>query len=228
MARNFYSNVEAALAAGAMNLVAVVSPAPQDFGLNASQIAGYEALAVRFRDLWRETVDPSTRTPVTVAGKRQTKRLLKSATVKLARIAAATPSVSDAQLVAIGLNPRPVRRRKSAPALAPVVWVIDVVGRVVRVRVKDAAMPTSRARAEGAIGAEISVHVGDEPATDARQYRLAGFATRATHSFTLPDSVPSGAKVWICARWVTGRGETSVTSAPVTVCIQGGCVRPAA
>ena len=48
MARNFDTGTEAELASGSANVVAVVSPSPESFGLSSAQIASYSSLAASF------------------------------------------------------------------------------------------------------------------------------------------------------------------------------------
>ena len=74
MARNFYTGTEAELASGSANVVAVVSPSPESFGLSSSQIASYSSLAASFNSAFVLSVTPSTRTPVVIGNKNALER----------------------------------------------------------------------------------------------------------------------------------------------------------
>jgi len=52
--------------------------------------------------------------------------------------------------------------------------------------------------------------------------------TRHTRELLFPNTVPSGATVWLSAQWVGSRGQTSVGSTPVAFTIQGGAIPAAA
>ena len=95
MAGNFYTGTEAELASGSTNMVAVVSPSPESFGLSSSQIDSYSSLAASFKAALTLSVTPSTRTPVAIANKRVLKRQLKTASVLLAKIISATQTVTN-------------------------------------------------------------------------------------------------------------------------------------
>ena len=107
MGRNFYTGTEAELASGSTNVVAIVSPSFEDFGLTPSQIASYSSLAESFNAALSLSVTPTTRTPVAIAQKRSLKRQLKTASATLAKLIAATPTVTDAQLMSLHMNVHP-------------------------------------------------------------------------------------------------------------------------
>ena len=227
MARNFYTGTEAERASGSANVVSIVSPSPESFGLTSSQIASYSALAGSFNDAFTLSVTPGTRTPVAIAQKRTLKRQLKTASATLGKIIVATPTVSDAQLASLRMNARLSPRRRDVPASAPVVRVISVVGRVVTIRVKD---PTSQMRGLpfGASGANLYSFVGNSPPDDPREYHHQGLTTRARTQIVFPNDVASGATVWLSACWVSKRGETSIASVPMRFTIQGGAIAASA
>ena len=117
----------------------------------------------------------------------------------------------------------PLPKRRDVPAAAPVVQVISVVGRVVTLRVKD---PTSEMRGLpfGAIGANLYSFVGPDSPSDSRGYHFEGVTTRAKTRIVFPNSVASGATVWLSACWVSKRGETSIASVPMSFTLQGGAI----
>ncbi len=48
--------------------------------------------------------------------------------------------------------------------------------------------------------------VGADAPTDPRVYHYEGMATRSTTQVLFPDTVASGATVWLSAQWVSARG----------------------
>jgi hypothetical protein len=52
--------------------------------------------------------------------------------------------------------------------------------------------------------------------------------TRAIARLLFPDTVASGATVWLSANWVSARGRTGPACAPVRFTIQGGALPAAA
>jgi hypothetical protein len=108
------------------------------------------------------------------------------------------------------------------------VRVLSVIGRVVNIRVCDKDSSSGRSKPFGARAAQIFSYVGEESPADDREYRYECFASRTTTQITFPDHVPSGATVWLSARWLSARGETSMASAPLSFTLQGGPIGAAA
>jgi len=223
----FYRKTEADLAAGAQNLIAIVTPAPATYGLTAPEIAAYTTLSTNFSDLLETANTPSTRTSVVVEQKNEAKRLLIAASVNVARTITAVQTVSNAQLLSLQLNERVVPTPRPVPATPPVIEVVSVAGRKAMVRVHDGSSE-SRRKPFGAIGANIYSFVGDEAPTDPRAYHYEGMATRATTEIVFPNTVASGATIWLSAQWVSARGQLSVGSTPISFTIQGGAIPAAA
>ena len=128
---------------------------------------------------------------------------------------------SGGSLTPAGIGPRPV------PAVPPVVEVVSVSGRQVKVRIRSATSE-SRGKPFGAIGANVYSYVGVAAPTDATAYHFVGMATRATADIAFPNTVASGATVWLSAQWVSARGELSFGSVPISVTLQGGLIPVAA
>src|SRR4051812_28339390 len=121
MPRPFYQSTEAALAAGAANVVALVTPSPATWGLTAPVVAGYTTLSNNFSSLLAVATAPATRTSVSVEAKNSAKQLLRAASVNLARMATATSTVTNAMLMELGCNERAVRTPRPVPSTPPTV-----------------------------------------------------------------------------------------------------------
>jgi hypothetical protein len=228
MAKNFYTGRQAELATGAQNLVNIVSLSPESYGVSPGQIASYAALTTSFAELLHRATEPATKTTVAVAEKNVVLKSLTSASVDLARIIAANPSVTNAQLLALNLNPRVSPQRQAQPVEPPSVSVISVVGRRVKLRICDALSASNRTKAVGAIGAQVYTFVGEDAAAESRDYQFQCMTTRTVAEIQFPNNVPSGATVWVSCRWVGTRGQASQGSTPISFTLQGGAVTPAA
>jgi hypothetical protein len=91
-------------------------------------------------------------------------------------------------------------------------------------RMSDSATPTRRAKAAGAIGAEVFSFVGDTPPADLAGWRPEGVVTRTDFNVVFGSSAADGKKVWIIARWFNRRGEEGALSSAVSAYVGGGTV----
>jgi hypothetical protein len=222
MARNFYFGSDASMVGGSARFSAMISSDPSSFGLTLAQCEGYAAINATLQSAFQEATTPHTRTPVAVSRKNEAMKAMQRAAVDLAGIIGATREVSDAQLLSLGLLPRAKRTRRNVPDEPPTVRVISVTGRLVRIRVVDRDSLTGRSKPFGARGAQIFSYVGEQPPADSRAYYFEGHASRTTKELLFPNDVPNGATIWLSARWVNARGETSIGSTPISFTLQGG------
>jgi hypothetical protein len=94
----------------------------------------------------------------------------------------------------------------------------------VKIRVCDKDSVSPRSKPLAAVGSHIFSYVGEESPADPRAYHYECVASRTTTQITFPNNVPSGATVWLSARWVSARGETSIASVPISFTLQGGAI----
>jgi hypothetical protein len=222
--KSFYAGSETDLAEGALALVAIVTPVPATYGLTSGEISSYNTLATGFNDLLTSAKDNSTRTPVIVNQKNESKTVLRKASATIAKIITACPTVTNAMLLALKLNQRVVPTPRPVPEEPPIVTVPSVSGRRAKVRLKGAAPDSKRGKPFGANSAHIFTFVGPVAPTDPSEYAFMGVTTRTITEIEFPDSVASGATVWICACWVSARGQKSTGSVPISFTLQGGAV----
>jgi hypothetical protein len=225
--RNFYSGTDAELAAGADNVVAVVTPVPATYGLTAPIVTSYSALATSYRSALTLSTAPATRTSIAVENKQAAKRALRAATINLSRIVTATPTVTNAMLLGLGFTQRLIPTPRPVPPTPPAIEVLAVAGRVATVRVRDTAS-AGRGLPFGAVSAHLYSFVGPAAPADPRAYHFEGPTTRAKFQLVFPNDVPSGATVWLSATWVNARGQASAGSTPTSFTLQGGPVAAAA
>jgi hypothetical protein len=227
VAHNFYFGKQADVVAGAANFAALIATGFASYGISSSQSTAFGALNTTLQADYSTAVDPSTRTRGAVATKNASILAMRAMAINLAKIIYATPTVTDAQLIDLGLLPRSSRSPVPPPADAPVLEVGVVSGRLVNVRVH-AGGSERRGKPVGAVGANVYSYVGQAPPADPRDYHFEGMTTRTITQLLFPDTVAGGATVWLSACWVSARGATSPACAPVPFAIQGGGTLPAA
>lgn len=224
MSQAFYAGTQAELAAGAANLVEIVTPAPATYGVPTATLTAYTTLTNNFISLLELATEPATRTTVSVENKNAAMKLLRSASVDIAKLITATQTVTNGMLLALQLNPRIIPQPRPVPMAPPAVDVKSVTGRIATLRVHDAQSENRRGKPFGATGAMIYTFVGENPPEDPTQYYCQGVATRTYVDVLFPNSVPSGATVWVSACWIGPRGQLGNGSAPRSFTLQGGPV----
>jgi hypothetical protein len=220
MARNFYYGTDARIVAGSAAFASRINASPEAYGILPLRAAQYAELDATLQVAYRAATTPRTRTPVAVREKDLALRAVRLDAARLASVIYAKRTVNDAELLALGLLPRPTRAARPAPDEPPIVEVTRVVGRLVTVRIRQR---TSESRKPlGCLGANLFVFTGDDPPGDAEHYRFAALATRRTATLRFPDHVASGSTAWISAAWLSRRAKSGPACAPVRVTIQGG------
>ena len=227
MPKPFYSGTDAELATGSANLVSIVTAVPVSWGLTAGIVASYAAMSANYNSLLAIATAPATRTSIAISNKDAARRLLRATSVNVAKIITATPTVNNGQLLSLGLNGRTVPSPRPVPAEAPNIEVVSVAGRIVNTRVHDSTS-SRRGKPFGAVAANVYSFVGNAAPTDPREYHFEGATTRVKTQILFPNSVTSGATVWLSAAWVNARGQTSPPSTPMSFTLQGGAVLPEA
>ena len=226
--RNFYTGKMADIAAGSANFAQLITSGAVGFGLTAGQATIFSGLNTTLQSAQEAMVEPATRSPVAVQNRRAALAAMRGNAKLLARIIYATPTVTDGQLVSLGLLPRNPPSPRPFPLVAPQLLMISMVGRQAKLRVKDAENPDRRGLAEGTIGVNIFSFVGPVAPTDTRSYFFEGMSSRALATVQFPDSVASGSTVWLSAQWVGSRGRKSFACPPINFTLQGGNVLPQA
>jgi hypothetical protein len=227
MGQNFYHGKDADIVAGSANFAALISAGPTTYGLVAAQSTAFGLLNTALQDAYTTAITPETRTPVAIAAKNIALKNVRESAKHLANQIAGTASVTNAQLVSLGLLPRTIPTPRPVPSTPPVLEVVSCSGRLVKVRIHDATSE-SRGKPFGAIGANIYSYVGASAPAEPSAYHFEGMGTRPVTDIIFPNSVASGATVWLSAQWVSARGQLSVGSTPISFTLQGGLIPAAA
>ena len=118
-----------------------------------------------------------------------------------------SPLLTDAQRAAMGITvPDPVRSPAPQPTSRPIVS-IDTSERLRHsVTFFDEQTPTTRAKPEGVMGAEIWLSTGGAPPVSLSEMSFAALATRSPHLVEhASQHAGQAAHYWV--RWVSTRGE---------------------
>lgn len=219
--RNFYLGKDATIVTGSANFAAMLVADAVSLGLLPAQATAFGVVNTALQSAYSAAITPETRTPVAIEQKNLALKNMRASAIPLAKQIVGNPAVTDAQLIALGLLPRTVPTPIPPTMTAPEADVIDVNGRLVTVRVRQAGVE-SNARPIGSVGAYIYSYVGPTAPTDPSEYKFEGLSTRRTVEVLFPNDVPNGATAWIAAAWVSARGQRGYACTPVSVTIQGG------
>jgi hypothetical protein len=227
MPRPFYQRTDALLGTGASNAVTIITPALATYGVPSGFMTSYTALTTDYNTKLALATAPATRTSVAVEEKNVARDLLRKASAMLAKYCTATSTCTNAMLLALQMNERVIPTPRPVWPTPPTIDVLSVVNRLVTVRVHDPASE-SRGLPFGCVSANMYSYVGPTPPADPREYFFEGATTRAKTQILFPDSVASGATVWLSACWVSARGQRSMGSTPISFTLQGGALPAAA
>lgn len=223
MPRDYIPTTDAGLLAWSQNFSTLISATPVVFGLNAGNATSYAAAQSAYADALLAATEPSTRGGATVLAKRLARQSLVALSRQLARQVQGTMTVTDEQRYELGLTVRDAGPTPApVPGATPRLDVVSVIGRNVKVRLHDAANPTRRGKPAFVAGASLFSYVGAVAPTDPAQYKFEGNTTRTTFDVVFPDTVASGATVYLCAFWYNAKAQSGPACTPVPVTIQGG------
>jgi hypothetical protein len=227
MARNFYYGKDADVVAGSASFAALISSSPTTYGYTAGQATAFGVLNTALQSAYTAAVSPPTRGPVTIQAKNQAIHNMRVSAINLAKIAYSTPTVSDTQLVSLGLLPRPSRAPVPPPATAPVIDIVSVSGNTVKLRLHQAGESTRRGKPHGVDGASVFSFIGAAPPDTEAEWTFEGVAGKTLIDITFPAGTAPGARVWFTAFWFNGRKQSGPSASPVGTNIPGNAAMAA-
>jgi hypothetical protein len=220
--RDWISHRDAELVTQAEDMSAKVTADFAALGLANTDATALASATTSYVNAYNLAKDDATRTPLTIEDMSVAKAALIARMRGIGARVRANPNVSNSLKLSLGLR-IPDRHPSTvpAPATAPVNTVISTNGRTVRARIADSLTPNSKQKAVNASEYEVFTHVGDTAPADIYGWTYQGQGTRNIFEVTLPNSVASGSKVWICTRWCNRRGAAGPVSAPVATIVVG-------
>jgi hypothetical protein len=202
------------------NFSTMITASPATYGLTAGDATTIAAQDTAFQAAYTLAVNPSTRTPATVAAKDAAKVTALGVVRPYAQRIANNAGVSPSNKVALGLNPRtnpptPI----TAPTTNPIITIpsMIVLGLITRMR-DSLASPSVKAKPAGAIAMELYAKTSATPITDPTQLVFIGLQTKSPFTISF-DSSDGGKQAYIAGRWVTRTGLVGPWSAVVTATV---------
>lgn len=192
------------------------------YGLANSVATTYSSKFNTYKNALIAAKSDATRGKQTVYVKNQAKKDLIGYTRLVAGQINRTMTVTNAQRTELGLIVPKKPTRQGPPTTRPATELVSASMRDVTVRMWDDSTEYKRSKAPNTIGAKVYSFVGTDYPSDPTLWAYQGDATRGKYTITFPDTVPSGAQVWICCAWFNRKGETGPISIPISTNVQGG------
>ena len=190
----------------ANNFATLLTADPVQYGEDAASALVVQTAYDSWSAAYQLAIDPSTRTPATVADK-DAERVSLEATVRpVALRINARSSVTNIQRAALGITIRKTTKTPvPPPTTAPVVTLRSQIPGLAEVQIRDETTPTSKAKPLGVIGVDIHVHVGATPPASADAAPLAKTTGKTPNTLAFTGE-QSGQNAYVYARWTTRSG----------------------
>jgi hypothetical protein len=210
----FLPDRDADLLSWANNANALIAPDPAAFGLSPAIAASF-ASALAANRAAMIGVEPGVRCQMNVSAKNAAKAALQANIRAWAKIVDGTAGITDAQRMQLGLNVRRAPSPIPAPSAAPIVNVQSMLGRTVRLRLRDGVRRGKPATARGAM---VFSYSGDAPPPSSiGGWKFETLTARDVIDVVFPSDLPPGATVWLAALWIGSRLECGPACQPVSV-----------
>ncbi len=135
---------------------------------------------------------------------------------------ASNTTISNVAKIALGVHVRDGNTPHPIIEVSPTVVLGTVESRKVSMRIFDPISESKRAKAPGAVAANLWTFVGEDYPSDPSAWAFQGAATTFSHKITFPSSIPGGSRVWVMAAWLNSRQLAGPPSMPVSTYLQGG------
>lgn len=197
----------------ANNFAALITASPATYGLVAGDATTIQNAADDFDAKLTDALDPSTRSPATVADKDASRMSLLGIVRPYAIMVRNNAGVTDEQKVALGLtivdrNPTPI----PAPTTLPLLSVVMATPLQQTLQFSDATTPDSKAKPFGSVALQVFAKTSETPITDQEQLLFKKQVTKSP--FNLDYDPADHAKIaYIASRWITRRGLVGPWSA---------------
>lgn len=196
-----------------------LTAAPTDYGLVAGDATAYAALHTDYNTKLTAATNPATRTSVTIADKDTSRDTLVAKARQLVRIIQASTATDDADRAELQIAiPDTAPTTIAPPSSKPVVNIEQIQNLAHKLRVRDELTPTTNAKPEGALGAEVWRKIGPGEPLSIAECDYMGLATSrfftATH-----EAGDVGKTAYYILRWINAKGEAGPTADQVSATI---------
>lgn len=201
------------------NFKTLILAAPTTYGLTITDASAINTYYNSWHAAYLLAINPTTRTPVTVAAKDTQKALTQPPIRVYAQTIRANAGVSDANKIALGLNlpnftPTPIPQ----PSTSPLINVIGATPLQHTLRYADTNTPDSKKKPFGAQQLLLFVAVADDPVVDPTVALFYGAFTKVP-VFVDFDAADVGKAATYFARWQTRTGLLGPWSLPVSMTV---------
>ena len=216
------------LAVYAPNFSGIITASPTTYNVTTAQAAALATATDNFVEAYNAARAEGTRSKSLTATKTSMKIALLSLLRPMYGAIQASATVTNTQKVNLGITIRRTPTPVPAPSTEPVVTVVSVTGRTVKLRLRDAANPHRVGRPVGVASATILSYVGATPPAGIGAWRFEGNVSKTLIDVVFPDTVAPGALVWFTVFWSNRKDEAGPACDPVSTYLQYGSVSMAA
>ena len=223
---------EAELFTWATNFRDLIDADPPSFGLTAGDAASVDAVVTPFLSAYTTALNPSTRTPSSIAAKDAARAAMLVVVRPIAQNVRNNAGVSNELKSDLGLNiPTTTRSPIFCPQTQPLLSIVAATPLAHTLRFADANTPSARLKPFGAKQLYVVVSYGLTAGTDPEAAApakivnsalavpsTAGIATRQPFSI-LHDVSQAGKIATVWARWAGIRGDTGPWSLSVSMTV---------
>jgi hypothetical protein len=216
------------LATYAPNFSGIITLAPTTYNVTPAQATSLATATENFVDAYNACSAEGTRSKSLTTAKNSAKTALLSLLRPMYGAIQASATVTNTQKVNLGIAIRRLPTPVPAPSTAPVVSIVSVNGRSVKLRLRDSANPHRVGRPVGVASATILSYVGTTPPAGIGAWKFEGNVAKTVIDIVFPDTVAPGALVWFTVFWSNRKDEAGPTCDPVSTYLQFGSVSMAA
>ncbi len=223
MASTFPPRRENDLVIAVNRVVDKITPSPEDWGLNSSQVALLGSDVSEFVGFVDKCNDPVTRSPFNILSKSVSRKKMLKNLLALMKVVQAFPGTTDPMREELGLNIKKQPTQHGVPTVAPFVTIGERAGNVITAHLRSEASQSARkTKPVGVKSAFAFAYIGQEQSSDPNDYKFMGSSNRNTMKIGFPQDLPAGTTVWITIGWANERNQVGPLCQPVMTSIVGG------
>ena len=219
---------DSALATFAPNFSTIVSAAPLTYNITAPQAALLATASGGFVTAYNACRADGMKSKSLTTAKDAAKATLFGLLRPMYAAIAALTSVTDTQKVNLGITIRRPPSPQPAPGLAPIVSVVSVTGKTVRLRFGDASNPHRVGKPVGVSSATILSFLGATPPASMGLWKFEANVSKTVVDVVFPDTAAPGAQVWFTVFWSNRKDQSGPACDPISTYLQYGSVSMAA
>lgn len=211
------------LLAYVQNMSEKLTLSPTTYNCTAPMAVSYAGYVDAFASAMA-AIDPNDRSKTLVNIKNAARTDVKYQTNLIINQVNASATVTTAQKMELGINPRAIPTPQPVPASEPTLKVLSVDKWSVTARLSDSVDVAKRGKPVGVIGAAVYSYVGETPPADLSAWKFEGNVGKVKILVNFPTTLAPGTRVYLTAQWFNGRKQAGPACDPVPTNLQGGSV----